>query len=107
MNGETEVVLAILNFRYPTRKQVAHRKMWEQECRGRTLERVASDLSCPLLVCVRALQLSVELDLDIRGRNCDRPVERSPALEGLDELGALLRRHPLEMKVQPHRVEQA
>jgi hypothetical protein len=61
----------------------------------------------PLLVCVPALQLSVELDLDIRGRNCDRPIKRSPALEGLDELGALLRRHPLEMKVQPHRVEQA
>ena len=61
--------------------------------------------SASLLVCLPALRLSVELDLDIRGRNCDRTVERSPALEGLDELGALLLRHSLEVKVQPNRVE--
>jgi hypothetical protein len=58
-----------------------------------------------LLVCVPALWFSIKLDLDIRGRNCDRTVERSPALEGLDELGALLLRHSLEVKVQPNRVE--
>jgi hypothetical protein len=59
------------------------------------------------LVCVPALWFSIKLDLDIRGRNCDRTVERSPALEGLDELGALLLRDSLEVKVQPNRIEQA
>ncbi len=60
-----------------------------------------------LFVCVPALWFSVKLDLDIRGRNCDRTVERSPALEGLDELSALLLRHSLEVKVQSNRIEQA
>jgi hypothetical protein len=45
--------------------------------------------------------------LDIRGRNCDRAIERSPALKGLDELAALLLRYPFEMKVQPNRIEEA
>ena len=52
-----------------------------------------ASLAALLLVCRPALWFSIKLDLDIRGRNCDRPVERSPALEGLDELGALLRLH--------------
>jgi len=64
-------------------------------------------LAARLLNCVIALWLSIKLDLDIRGRNCDRTVERSPALEGLDELDALLLRHSPEVKVQPHRIEQA
>ena len=54
---------------------------------------------CLLLICVPALWLGIKLDLDIRSRNCDRTVERSPALEGLDELGALLLRDSLEVKV--------
>ena len=66
-----------------------------------------ASLAALLLVCVPALWLGIKLDLDIRGRNCDRPVERSPALEGLDELGALLLRDSLEVKVQPNRIEQA
>jgi hypothetical protein len=66
-----------------------------------------NNLAALLLVCVPALWFSIKLDLDIRGRNCDRTVERSPALEGLDELDALLLRDPLEVKVQPHRIEQA
>ncbi len=57
--------------------------------------------------CSFALWFSIKLDLDIRGRNCDRTVEWSPALEGLDELGALLLGDSLEVKVQPHRIEQA
>jgi hypothetical protein len=65
------------------------------------------NLAALLLVCVPALWFSIKLDLDIRGRNCDRTVERSPALEGLDELGALLLRDSLEVKVQPNRIEQA
>ena len=64
-------------------------------------------LAALLLVCVPALWFSIKLDSDIRGRNCDRAVERSPALESLDELGALLRHDPLEVKVQLNRVEQA
>ena len=64
-------------------------------------------LAALLLNCVLALWFSIKLDLDIRGRNCDRTVERSPALEGLDELGALLLRHSLEVKVQTHHIEQA
>ena len=58
-----------------------------------------ASLAALLLVCIPALWFSIKLDLDIRGRNCDRTVERSPALEGLDELGALLRLHSLEVKV--------
>src|SRR5690349_27264 len=53
-----------------------------------------------------SLRLGVELDLDIWGRNCDRSIERSPALEGLDELLALHVGHALEGKVQLHRVEE-
>jgi len=64
-------------------------------------------LAALLLVCVPALRFSIKLDLDIRGRNCDRTVERSPALEGLNELGALLLRDSLEVKVQPNGIEQA
>lgn len=64
-------------------------------------------LAALLLNCVFALWFSIKLDLDIRGRNCDRTIERSPALEGLDELGALLLRDSPEVKVQPHRIEQA
>jgi hypothetical protein len=71
-------------------------KEWAREPVPR---RVTSNLLCSLLVGISALQLSVEQDLDIRGRNCDRPIERSPALEGLDKLGALLLRHSLEMKM--------
>jgi hypothetical protein len=51
-----------------------------------------NNLAALLLVCVPALWFSIKLDLDIRGRNCDRTVERSPALEVLDELDALLLR---------------
>jgi hypothetical protein len=64
-------------------------------------------LAALLLICVPALWFSIKLDLDIWGRNCDRTVERSPALECLDELGALLLRGSLEVKVQLHRIEQA
>src|SRR5215471_6230157 len=53
------------------------------------------------------LWFSIKLDLDIWGRNCDRTVEWSPTLEGLDELGALLLRDSLEVKVQPNCVEEA
>ena len=63
-------------------------------------------LAALLLNCVLALWFSIKLDLDIRGRNCDRPVERSPVLEGFDELGALLLGHSLEMKVQPNHIEE-
>ena len=65
------------------------------------------NLAALLLVCFPALWFSIQLDLDIRGRNCDRTVERSPALEGLDELAALLLGDSLEVKVQTHRSEQA
>jgi hypothetical protein len=53
------------------------------------------------------LPLDVEVDLDIRGRNCDRAVERSPALEECNELGTLLIGYSLQMKLQPDRVEHA
>ena len=58
-----------------------------------------------LLVCVPALWFSIKLDLDIRSRNCDRTVERSPTLKILDELGALLLRGTSfqgESATEPH-----
>ena len=45
-----------------------------------------------------ALEVRGDLDLHVRGRNCDRAVERSPALEALDELRALILRDSLEVK---------
>ena len=40
-----------------------------------------------------ALDLGVDSDSDIRSRNRDRTVERSPALEAVYQLGSLLRRN--------------
>jgi hypothetical protein len=48
----------------------------------------------------------VNSHLHIRGRNCDRAVERSPALEPLDQKAALLFRNPFHPKMQVHGVEQ-
>src|SRR5262245_20154626 len=59
------------------------------------------------VICPHALTVRTKGDLDVRGRNCDRAVERSPALEGLDELRPLLRRHAAEVKFQAHAVEHA
>ena len=61
-----------------------------------------NNLAALLLVCVPALWFSIKLNLDIRSRNCDRTVERSPTLESLDELGTLLLRDSFEVKVQPN-----
>jgi hypothetical protein len=42
----------------------------------------------------------VKLDLDVGGRNCDRAVERSTALEEGDEILALPLSYTLEVKPQ-------
>ena len=47
-----------------------------------------------------------EFDLHIWGRNCDRAVQRSPALEGLDQLPALLVGDTFHAEAQAHGVEQ-
>jgi hypothetical protein len=49
----------------------------------------------------------MNFDLDLRGRNCDRAVERSPSLEAVDQLPTLLLRDSLEVKLQADSVEQA
>ena len=58
--------------------------------------------SAPQLFCSSpyfpALEVRGDLDLHVRGRNCDRAVERSPALEALDQLRALILRDSLEVK---------
>src|SRR5579859_94577 len=46
-----------------------------------------------------------ELDLDVWGRNCDRAVEWSPALEARHQVGALFGRNAAELQVDAHRVE--
>jgi hypothetical protein len=46
-----------------------------------------------------ALDLRVDFDLHIGGRNCDRAVEWSPALEAVDELSPLLLVYSLEVKL--------
>jgi hypothetical protein len=83
------------------------RSRWPSSCPVCETAPSEASLAALLLVCVSALWFSIKLDLDIRGRNCDRRVERSPALSGLDELAALLRRHSLGVKVHPNRIEQA
>src|ERR1700693_3267685 len=52
------------------------------------------------------LHCRLDLDLNVRGRNCDRSVERSPALEGFDELLALARGDAGEVKSQPNGIEE-
>src|SRR5262249_29062110 len=47
----------------------------------------------------------VHLDLNVRGRNCDRAVERSTPLEGVDEFGALLLGDSFEIELETDRVE--
>ena len=47
-----------------------------------------------------------EFDLHIWGRNCDRAVQRSPALEGLDQLPPLLFGDAFHAEIQAHGVEQ-
>jgi len=49
----------------------------------------------------------VNLDPDIGGRNCDRAVKRSTALEQGDEILALLRTHALQVKPQVDGIEES
>src|SRR5439155_11808186 len=45
------------------------------------------------------------LDRHIRGRNCDRTVQRSTPLERLDEPRRIVIAHAVELEAQMHRVE--
>jgi hypothetical protein len=49
----------------------------------------------------------MNFDLDVRGRNCDRAVERSTALEEGDEFRALLLSHTLEVEPQADGIEES
>src|SRR2546427_4357319 len=86
---------------------VVQREMTAEGLRSRGAEgnpdRLRPQLLCSpalLLLCRHfpALEVRGDLDLHVRGRNCDRAVERSPALEALDELRALILRDSLEVK---------
>jgi len=50
--------------------------------------------------------LDMDFGLNVGGRNCDRAVEWSPALEARNEIGALLGCHAAELQLNAHGVEE-
>ena|SRR5215471_2132579 len=59
----------------------------------------------PIAGCLAVASLDLVLDFHIRGRDRDRAVQRSPALEGLHQLPRFVVTHTGHAKLQAHGVE--
>ena len=58
------------------------------------------------VIIFRALDFNLHVHLHVRGRNCDRAVERSVAFEALDQDVALFGANAAEGKVYSHRAKE-